>query len=88
MWPFTKKYDDSQIMACARSALEYETLLNATNLAVDSDRGVVKLTGKVNSMVDKSRATDAVHEGLTGARIDFDRIVDDIVVGKSQSVVS
>lgn len=80
MWPFKKKYDDNQIMACARSALEYEALLNATNLAIDSDKGVVKLTGKVGSLVDKNRATDAVHQGLTGARINFDRIVDDIVV--------
>lgn len=80
MWPFSKKFDDEQIAACAMSALEYETPLNAGNLDVDSEKGVVTLRGQVRSVVDKNRATDAVHQSLTGARLKFDHIVDEIVV--------
>jgi len=80
MWPFRTKYKDDEIVSCAHSALEYETMLNATNLAVDSEKGIVTLSGKVRSVVDKNRATDAVHQGLVGANLKFDRIVDEIVI--------
>ncbi|MEZ4709423.1 MAG: BON domain-containing protein [Caldilineaceae bacterium] len=79
-WPFSKKYDDSQIIACAESALEIESMIRSTDLAVTSENGVVMLSGKVRSRIDKSRATDVVLNSLTGASLKFERIVDNIVV--------
>ncbi|MEZ4661298.1 MAG: BON domain-containing protein [Caldilineaceae bacterium] len=79
-WPFSKKYDDSQIIACAESALEIESMLQAKDLSVTSEKGVVMLNGKVRSRIDKSRATDVVLNSLTGASLKFERIVDNIVV--------
>lgn len=79
-WPFTKKFDDSQIVACAESALEIESMIQSQNLAVTSENGVITLSGKVPSRIDKSRATDVVLNSLTGASLKFERIVDNIVV--------
>ncbi|MCB0084062.1 MAG: BON domain-containing protein [Caldilineaceae bacterium] len=79
-WPFSKKYDDSQIIACAESALEIESMIQSRDLAVTSEKGVVMLSGKVRSRIDKSRATDVVLNSLTGASLKFERIVDNIVV--------
>ena len=79
--PFMKqKFDDDQIMMCAQSALEVETMLNATSLNVESEKGIVRLVGKVRSKIDKSRAATVVQHGLIGAQLKYDRIVDDIVV--------
>ena len=79
-WPFSKKFNDSEIIACAENALEIESMIQSKDLAVTSDHGVIMLSGKVRSRIDKSRATDVVLNSLTGASLKFERIVDNIVV--------
>ena len=79
--PFMKqKFDDDQIVLCAQSALEVETTLNASDVNIESDKGVVTLIGKVRSRIDKNRAAIAVQQSLIGAQLKYDRIIDDIVV--------
>lgn len=77
---FGKKYKDDEIVLCAENALELESMINATNLAVVSDKGIVKLEGKINTERDKSRAMDAVMYSLQGARLDFARIEDHVTI--------
>lgn len=77
---FAKKYKDDEIVLCAENALELESMINASHLAVVSDKGIVKLEGKMKSDRDKSRAMDAVMNSLQGARLDFERIEDHVTV--------
>lgn len=77
---FGKKYKDDEIVLCAENALELESMINASNLAVISDKGIVKLEGKATSERDKTRALDAVMTSLQGARLDFARIEDHVTV--------
>ncbi len=75
---FGKKYKDDEIMLCAENALELESMVDSSNLAVSSQKGIVTLQGRARTERDKSRAMDAVLNSLQGSRLKFERVEDQI----------
>lgn len=77
---FGKKFKDDEITLCAENALELESMINASDLVVHSEKGIVTVEGNANSAREKSRALDAIINSLQGSRLNFERIEDHITV--------
>ncbi len=79
-WPFSKKYNDHQIVLCIESALEREAILPKTRLAVSSKEGIIAIDGRTRSRIVKNRASKVVQNSLTHAGLRYHRIVDNIIL--------
>lgn len=79
---FGPKYDDQRLCQEGERALIEDPILNAAQLDVTSEDGVVTLRGRVPTQIAKSRAAEAVRNAYRLAGLKYDRIEDEIVVGE------
>lgn len=80
---FGAKFNDEQLAAQARNAVLEDPLLRAASeVAVDSARGVITLSGTVARESEKDRVEGVVRSALRATGIKFDHIINTIRVVK------
>ncbi len=77
---FGTKYDDGELCDRAEQALVQDPVINSQGLEATSEDGVVRLTGRVTSDLEKQRAVRAVQDAFETAGLEYERIDDQIQV--------
>ncbi|HBY98047.1 MAG TPA: hypothetical protein DEP84_29575 [Chloroflexi bacterium] len=80
---FGPKYDDEQLCMRAEHALAEDPVVPAVRVGVSCENGVVVLSGTVNSEREETHAVEVVRHALDAAQLQYDRVVDELVVGAS-----
>ncbi len=78
---FGTQYDDEKLAMEAERALVEDPILNAIELAVSSQDGVVTLSGTAMSETNRNRAVETVRQALNSAGLEYDKIADELSVG-------
>lgn len=74
------EHEDEQLRMLAEHALAEDPVVSVVHIDVSSDRGVVVLSGTVTSEQEETQAVDAVRQAFEVARVQYDRVVDELVV--------
>jgi osmotically-inducible protein OsmY len=77
---FRAKYDDEKLAAHAEKALSEEPTVDLTHIIIDSNKGVVTLSGRLNSAFARRNALAAVEKMFALRSLKYARIVDEIEV--------
>lgn len=78
---FGPKYDDSQLLSHAQTAVAEDPLVSGVgNVMISSERGVITITGRVHRTSEKDRIEGAIRSALRATGIKYDRIVNDLKV--------
>ncbi|MCL4858584.1 MAG: BON domain-containing protein [Caldilineaceae bacterium] len=79
---FGAKYNDDQLISHAQVAVEEDPLINsAAGVRINSQQGVITLTGKVYRLAEKDRIEGVVRSALRATGAKFERIINEIQVG-------
>jgi osmotically-inducible protein OsmY len=78
---FGPKYNDDQLVFQAQTAVAEDPLIQAASeVAINSARGVITLTGKVHRSTERDRIEGVVRSALSATGTKFERIVNEIQV--------
>lgn len=73
---FGTKYNDEQLTAQASNAISEDPLLHAASeIIVESERGVITLNGTVARTSEKERVENVVRNALSATGIKYDQII-------------
>lgn len=78
---FGRKYNDAQLVSTVEHAIAVDPLLqDTTAIIVTSKKGVIELTGKVQSAREQDRIESLLRTTLNNANMKFDTIVNHTTV--------
>ncbi|MFW5787784.1 MAG: hypothetical protein ACOC2G_00205 [Bacillota bacterium] len=79
---FFKNYDDGRIEVLAQETFEENPVMERifSDISINSQKGVVKLEGKVDSQKIKVQVENNIEEKLTKSRVDYDKIENQLEV--------
>jgi hypothetical protein len=77
---FRAKYDDEKLAAHAEKALVEEPTVDVTHIIIDSNKGVVTVSGRLNSEFVRRNALAAIEKMFALRNLKYVRIVDEIQV--------
>lgn len=78
---FGPKYNDSQLLAQAQTAVAEDPLVSGVgDVMINSERGVITITGRVHRVSDKDRIEGAIRSALRATGTKFERIVNNLRV--------
>lgn len=78
MITLTKKYDDKTLVSLAERALVGDPIIDHSVIEVQSNKGVVTVTGNVRSEREHQRAMTAVRRSIEHSGLKYVRIIDQV----------
>jgi osmotically-inducible protein OsmY len=84
---FGNSYDDDKLVDAVHTALTDDPLIkDHSKIAVDSEDGVITLTGKVEKQIEKDHVEGTVRDALRYQKLKFERIVNNLRIEAAETV--